>query len=801
MKRERSRRSVVRAAVFLLLCSLAVFLPLPGGVIQCVYGGEWKETLAVGAKSHPNVEKEYPEQDEDMEIWKKTGYFTLKVIGDKMSSVKIKAEYESTDDTKPQTVKLSVVKGGTVNNHNIKIVNVHRTKQGSTRYIEKAWKDKNGNYVTGTGEDGEVIYKTNQYMVLVIEFSYEREAFTYPAPEQEVWDGMTRFNTKFYDGEDGWKNQGESSLCREVYHAPKTETFTMQLSLVQTGVYGSHAVEGVYTINLRHPQLEIKYDGNGATGGNITRTRKIKYDQSDDLHNFSAFGLVREGYRRKDGAEWNTKADGSGKSFDQDIAYRAATYLDFTDGTRFREKSITVYAQWMDTYIIHFEGNGADGGSTADMICNYGKTSRLTANGFTRTGYSFAGWNTIPEGTGKSYADAQKVSDTGNLTLYAQWRINHYHVALNAGAGIASVDGSGRYAYRSEVTVMASVRPGYRWKDWTGSYSADTAVFSFEMPAMDVEMTAVAEANPYTIRFVPNGGMEVEHIDDRIVQYDQDIVLPDGSAAYRKYTRGGVDVTAQMQDGTIMPSETTIEERVYPSVFLGWAPENGKDSFTPQWKAGQSVKNLAEEEDAVVLLYAVWDDCPWIAAKDLYYTLEQAQSGYITETELLRHATASDREDGSPIAPGFHRDGTSFSIPDYRAADFTQFEHGGSCTENLTVVDSAGSIYEKQIRVYVVDTEAVAVKPEGTTRFISETYLNAPYEKGGLKDESVWKTRPEYMATLMSAFANMKNCTPEQTYIITHEEVIKMKEYIDAEGAGKTKDSGALERFFQRFLK
>ncbi len=39
-------------------------------------------------------------------------------------------------------------------------------------------------------------------------------------------------------------------------------------------------------------------------------------------------------------------------------------------------------------------------------------------------------------------------------------------------------------------------------------------------------------------------------------------------------------------------------------------------------------------------------------AQDLYYTLEQAQSGFITEEEILSHATAIDREDGSPILPG-----------------------------------------------------------------------------------------------------------------------------------------------------
>ena len=104
--------------------------------------------------------------------------------------------------------------------------------------------------------------------------------------------------------------------------------------------------------------------------------------------------------------------------------------------------------------------------------------------------------------------------------------------------------------------------------------------------------------------------------------------------------------------------------------------------------------------------------------------------GIITDSEILSHATASDREDGSPIEAGFHENGTSFSVPDYQASDFTQFLRGGSCTENLTVVDSAGSIYCKQITVYVVDTTPADVRTERTTRFIDEKYYGSSYERG-----------------------------------------------------------------------
>ena len=46
------------------------------------------------------------------------------------------------------------------------------------------------------------------------------------------------------------------------------------------------------------------------------------------------------------------------------------------------------------TYTIKYNGNGATSGSTANSIHTYDEEKELTANGFSRTGYNFAGWAT-----------------------------------------------------------------------------------------------------------------------------------------------------------------------------------------------------------------------------------------------------------------------------------------------------------------------------------------------------------------------------------------------------------------------
>lgn len=350
--------------------------------------------------------------------------------------------------------------------------------------------------------------------------------------------------------------------------------------------------------------------------------------------------------------------------------------------------------------------------------------------------------------SGNLYSDGVKTAQyLENAAESSSSGIPKYRVALQKGVGIQSVTGAGDYTCGQTVTVSASPMSGYHFLNWSVTDNETRQTYRFSMPAKNVELTA-------------NG-------------------------SYLKYTLDGVNITQDVisgaivlrADGTVLAQgeEPQADKKAYESVFLGWALREKKDEVQPQWGAGigMQVSDLAaaagvtDINGARITLYAVWDDCPWIVAANLYYTLEQAQNGFITMDEILRHQTAHDREDGSPILPGTHPEGTSFTIPDYAVTDFTSFKKDGAVTEKLTVTDSSGSVYVKKIWVHVADTTATTVKPEGTTRFINEHYYHEPYELGGLHEKSVWKTDPGYVSALQEGFNHIKNNTPEDVYRIT----------------------------------
>jgi len=102
---------------------------------------------------------------------------------------------------------------------------------------------------------------------------------------------------------------------------------------------------------------------------------------------------------------------------------------------------------------ITYNGNGNTGGSTAETSFTYGNTASVRANGFTRTGYTFTGWNTKANGSGTAYAAGASYKAAANLTLYAQWKASGYTIKWTSALssygsylGTGSVTGSGSNA-------------------------------------------------------------------------------------------------------------------------------------------------------------------------------------------------------------------------------------------------------------------------------------------------------------------------------------------------------------------
>lgn len=152
---------------------------------------------------------------------------------------------------------------------------------------------------------------------------------------------------------------------------------------------------------VTRPSFQITYNGNSGTGSVPSPT-----SGSGALTIESNTGGLIAGSNSFLG--WNTKADGTG--------------ISLAPGDTFvPSENITFYAQYGSAQAAHtvtFMNNGGSGTMTPQTS---GVAASLTSNTFTYSGFTFAGWNTDPNGNGTAYVDGVSYAFTADLTLYAQW--------------------------------------------------------------------------------------------------------------------------------------------------------------------------------------------------------------------------------------------------------------------------------------------------------------------------------------------------------------------------------------------
>lgn len=206
----------------------------------------------------------------------------------------------------------------------------------------------------------------------------------------------------------------------------------------------------------------VSYNANGGSGTPSNQTKP----QGTNLV-LSSTKPTRSGYTF---VNWNTKGDGTGKSYAPGATYST-------------DANLTLYAIWKTNasggpvtkkYTIKFDANGGTG-TTKEVVCDYGSKCTLTGNAFTRDGYEFTGWNTKSDGNGVSYRDGAVVKDLSSVdgsivTLYAKWKANDVDVEEHVITFIHN-DGTNRITVlavddNDTIPFIIPDRDGYEFAGW-----------------------------------------------------------------------------------------------------------------------------------------------------------------------------------------------------------------------------------------------------------------------------------------------------------------------------------------------
>ena len=233
--------------------------------------------------------------------------------------------------------------------------------------------------------------------------------------DSDCWDSsqIGKTNRTFY----GWSANTDAN-DRDVPVGDTMDRNTLNAN-VRTEIVMPARAKTVYALWAINPTLS--YSVNAPAGSNAPGTpasQTVPYNTAAaDKSGWAAGDTGKIPGYRFDG--WYTAPNGGNK-------YDFNTPL---------TGNVTVYAHWVGNgYTVRFAGNGATGGGTPDQAFQYNIGQNLRRNGFTRDGYTFAGWKRADNQ--QAYGDGQWVTNlttqpNGIVTMVAQWSANEAHIRYN----------------------------------------------------------------------------------------------------------------------------------------------------------------------------------------------------------------------------------------------------------------------------------------------------------------------------------------------------------------------------------
>lgn len=232
-----------------------------------------------------------------------------------------------------------------------------------------------------------------------------------------------------------------ADLSGGAYEVPYTATYTMSdslLSMLQHALYGvpmTFVVELDSRLTAKKDAAADKFlytfDGDG-----VLNVDESQITVSADGHTIRVVCTPVDNWQKALEGKTSVvmKLDGTGvlaaTGFDAGKYLNTTGHIEGTIGSLpiMIPANVCRTKMTAQTYTVTYDANGGSGTMT-DKKSPYadGAVATVLTNGFTRSRYTFTGWNTEPDGSGKSYAEGVSIKMLGNVVLYAQWSKNSSH--------------------------------------------------------------------------------------------------------------------------------------------------------------------------------------------------------------------------------------------------------------------------------------------------------------------------------------------------------------------------------------
>ena len=219
---------------------------------------------------------------------------------------------------------------------------------------------------------------------------------------------------------------------------------------------------------------KLAFNANGGTG--TMNNMLLTYDTDEALTKNT---FTRDGYIFKG---WNTKADGSGTTYQDEES--------IVNLTSTENETITLYAEWeSNEVLVSFNANGGTG--TMEVLkINKNEDRLLPANEFIRVGYNYVSWNTKADGSGTTYLNGQEININNNIELYAQWTPIQYKIIFNSNNEINSMTEQALiYDQSTKLIKNTFTWDGHVFKNWNTKIDGSGTTYQDEESIVNLTST------------------------------------------------------------------------------------------------------------------------------------------------------------------------------------------------------------------------------------------------------------------------------------------------------------------------
>ena len=275
-----------------------------------------------------------------------------------------------------------------------------------------------------------------------------------------------------------------------------------------------------------------------------------------------------------------------------------------------------------DVYTVTYHGNGGDGGEWGDTWSNtatYNQDYVTPKNWYTRTGYTFNGWNEKADGTGTAWtltsagvyengngANKWKWTYTNNIDLYAQWVPLTYTVTYSCGTGSGTAPSSQTVQYGNTIHIQNGAgncsktghtfsnwtSPGYNgtgtanWNNWEGTWQYINGLYGISNNTLS--LTASWTPITYTIQYSCGAGTGTAPSNQTVV-YNNSVTIQSGAGGCTKYGGKFLNWTSPGYNGTGSSNWAGYAVNNWTYINGQYGITNNTLTLTATWKTGVQI--------------------------------------------------------------------------------------------------------------------------------------------------------------------------------------------------------------------